>query len=49
MTASEDLNYFTCPSGDPHDWDYRGRVAQSYRCRRCQMLVSKVRLKKETD
>ena len=43
------VNYFTCPAGDPHMWDYRGRRAQAYRCRRCQLVVSKATLKEETD
>jgi len=43
------IDYFVCPRGDPHVWDYRGRRLQTYRCRRCQLSVTKAALKEATD
>ena len=46
------LDYYRCPEnagGLAHDWIYRGKVAQSYRCRRCGVSVSKTALKEHTD
>ena len=33
----------------PHEWQYLGRVAQSYRCVVCQLTVGKSELKAKTD
>lgn len=33
----------------PHEWLYLGRVAQSYRCWVCQLVVTKAALKEGTD
>jgi len=33
----------------PHEWQYLGKKAQSYRCAVCQVVVTKAHLKAETD
>ena len=43
------IDYFKCKDGELHDWEYRGKKAQSYRCRRCQVGVTKSALKDATD
>jgi len=50
MTSEKkEISFFICPNGDPHDFEYRGRVAQAYRCKRCQVVISKSDLKAATD
>lgn len=49
--AFDDLK---CPLGGAHTWDYiRGDVNTKqeavYKCSKCQMVVSKIELKKLTD
>jgi len=51
MTA-ETVNYFTHGTGNarrPHVWRYLGKVAQAYHCIECDLRVSKVQLKENTD
>jgi len=37
-------------AGEPHDWDYRRRATgNSYRCKKCLVIISKARLKELTD
>jgi len=53
MTSkAEPKDYWRCAEasgGLAHDWIYRGKMTQSYRCRRCGISVSKVDLKVNTD
>lgn len=48
MTTTK-VDYFICPGGEPHSWDYRGKRSQEYRCRRCRLVVTKADLKEATD
>ena len=43
------FDFYFCGSGEAHAWEYRGKQAQSYRCRRCSAAVSKADLKGNTD
>ena len=43
------VDYFACKTGELHSWEYRGKKAQAYRCRRCRLEVSKSALKGATD
>jgi len=51
MTLKLEVNYYFCDKeGDPqHEWEYRGRRAQSYRCKVCGIVVTKAALKENTD
>jgi len=36
--------------GEPHEWDYRRRPeGNSYRCKKCLVVITKARLKELTD
>jgi hypothetical protein len=43
------MSPWTCPNGEPHEWQYLGKTAQAYRCKRCQIVSSKADLKTATD
>ncbi len=50
--TTETVNYWTHgPKTDmrPHEWRYLGREKQAYVCVVCQLRVTKVELKAETD
>ena len=52
MTTEQVENPYTHGTGTakrPHDWRYLGRKAQAYRCAVCQLVISKAKLKAETD
>lgn len=44
-----EVDYWRCTDGRLHQWIYRGKVAQSYRCLLCDIVVKKVDLKEATD
>lgn len=48
-TKKEAADPFQCPNGDPHNWEYRGKRAQTYRCLRCRIEITKAALKEATD
>lgn len=43
------MDYWRCENGELHDWEYLGRTVQAYRCRGCQVKVSKADFKAATD
>lgn len=47
------INYWLCETGPytghPHDWLYRGKEAQRYLCRTCQISVTKAALREHTN
>jgi len=50
--TTEKVNYWTHGTDAnprPHEWRYLGRVAQAYQCSICQVRVSKLELKANTD
>jgi len=53
MARPEAISAWECESGDwsgqPHVWEYLGKVAQSYLCGHCLCKISKSRLKEDTD
>jgi len=49
MSTETGLDYWRCPDGNMHDWIYRGRPSQLYRCRVCDLIVTKAALKEHTD
>jgi hypothetical protein len=50
---TQEVDYWACNTGnhvgEPHTWLYRGKVAQTYTCRNCQLTVTKANLKEATD
>ena len=46
------VNYWTHGEEEAkqmHAWEYLGKARQAYRCRICQLVVSKTALKENTD
>jgi len=44
-----EVDFYFCSDGTRHDWEYRGKRAQSYRCWHCGITVTKAALKGGTD
>ena len=40
---------WSCKDGTPHDFQYRGKDKQEYRCHDCGLFISKAVLKEMTD
>ena len=51
MSTEADImrSFWRCESGEKHDWEYMGKTAQVYRCRGCQLRVTKAEMKQATD
>jgi len=48
-SSSHATDFRHCPDGSRHDWDYKGKIAQAYVCRDCDLRVTKRELKEATD
>jgi len=50
MTTKKVDYYFCEKDGQPqHDWAYRGRLSQTYRCNVCAVIVTKAALRENTN
>ena len=49
MTKEKEISFWRCSDGKRHDWQYLGKVLQTYRCAECQLRVAKGALKEATD
>jgi len=43
------IDFYYCPDKKKHQWEYRGRREQKYRCWECALIVTKSQLKEATD